>query len=152
MTHHLQWCSFLSGTRKMNLYISLSCTHTHTCTHTYTHRVSMLTSTMLEYLFQSNGSPAAIILSYGQIQTHHIDCPSSPSALDSLVFQLKPLINEKAKNTRARRLQPYPSLTQPPGLTHRPLCLLLSFGNSCAVITECVPRLNSCFFVASKAI
>jgi len=45
----------------------------------------MLTSTMLEYLFQSNGSPAAIILSYGQIQTHHIDRPSSPSALDSLV-------------------------------------------------------------------
>lgn len=44
-------------------------------------------------------------------------------------------------------IPPSPPFPQSPTIqkkrSSRPSCLLLSFRNSCAVITECVPRLNS---------
>lgn len=118
--------------------------------HTHTH--SLFVDNYYFSIKQFTCSLKSIILSSGQFQTLHIYCPSSPSALDCLVpAPPKLLITEKAKHEGpSAAAVPISPHQQPPGLTHRPLCLLLSFGNSCAVITECVPRLNSCFLLLQR--
>lgn len=137
----------------MNLSLSRRRACTHTRAHTNTQRVSLLMSTMLEYLFQSNSSPAAPHLSYFLMgKFKHSTLIVHPVLQPWTVwFQLKLLITEKAKHEGPLAAAvPISPLPQTPGLTHRPLCLLLSFGNSCAVITECVPRLNSCFLLLQR--
>ncbi len=119
------------------------------------HRTSLLMITMLDYLYLLNSSPAAAHLLYflmDKFKHSTFIVHLALSALGSLVpAPPKLLITEKAKHedpfAAAVPISPHP---EAPGLTHRPLCLLLSFGNSCAVITECVPRLNSCFLLLQR--
>lgn len=88
--HILTWHTLLAGVNFwvilkivhfMNLSLSRTCTHARTkglFVDEYHVRISLS-------IKQFTCSPTSIILSYGQTQTLHIDCPSSPSALDSLV-------------------------------------------------------------------